>query len=397
MKFQQFLKIIVLIFTTLFISCKNETNIFEAFARKPKEIQHLKKLLRQQKTEAKEIDFYFADLFKNKNVNGAILVAQNDHIIYENAHGYSNYETKELLTVHSSFQLASVSKQFTAVAILMLYERGLLNLTDSVQKFFPNFPYHNITIHQLLCHRSGLPAYTYFCENFTDRKTPIDAADVLKIMIEKQPQRYYPPDFKYTYSNTGYMLLSEIVAKVSGKSFSDFLNDSIFKPLGMKNTFLYSEKNSNLPSNVELTTGYHSDWSEAYRTYQDGVFGDKGVYSSAEDLFRWDLALNNGLLLLPETLELAYTPHNKELSNEENYGYGWRISITESGEKMVFHGGWWRGYTSLMVRFPEKKTFVVILCNKMNRSFQINYHNLLHIFFPEDFNLMNDSLVGVSD
>jgi len=192
-------------------------------------------------------------------------------------------------------------------------------------------------------------------------------------------------------------LLSEIVAKVSGKSFSDFLNDSIFKPLGMKNTFLYSEKNSNLPSNVELTTGYHSDWSEAYRTYQDGVFGDKGVYSSVEDLFRWDLALNNGLLLLPETLELAYTPHNKELSNEENYGYGWRISITESGEKMVYHGGWWRGYTSLMVRFPEKKTFVVILCNKMNRSFQINYHNLLHIFFPEDFNLMNDSLVGVSD
>ena len=171
---------------------------------------------------------------RNANFSGVVLIGQKDSVLYERACGYANIRENLPNTDTTAFQLASVSKQFTAVAILQLYERGKLRLTDSVAKYLPGFPYPDITIHQLLVHRSGLPNYHYLC----DRKPMLDDPyfsnqQIVAELIEANAGRYYLPNRRFQYSNTGYAVLAAVVEAVSGLKFENYLEDNIFKPLGM--------------------------------------------------------------------------------------------------------------------------------------------------------------------
>ena len=165
-----------------------------------------------------QVDSLFRHLHKKKGFNGTVLVTKYDQIIYRGAFGYADFKTKDTLSTQTVFQLASVSKQFTAVAVMMLKEQGKLNYDDSLQVYIPDFPYKGITIKQLLTHRSGLPNYTYFSDKlWPDRKVDLNNDDVLSMMAVHKPNIYYQPDRTFSYSNTGYALLASVVEKATRK------------------------------------------------------------------------------------------------------------------------------------------------------------------------------------
>lgn len=331
-----------------------------------------------------KIDSWFKKLYRNSRFNGNILVAQNGVILYENSYGYADYKHKDTLSLKHRFQIGSVSKQFTAMAIMILHQRGLINYSDSIQKFFPEFPYKGITVYQLLTHRSGLSNYNYFCDFYTDRETTIHNKDVLQLMIDSMPAPYYPPNQGFHYCNTNYALLAAIVEQVSGMPFENFANKEIFNKAGMWNTTIFV-KDKHQPI-YKAAKGYHYKWVEALHTYQDGVTGDKGVYTTVEDLLRWDKALYEDKLIPDSSLQRAFEYPAVRTNSIHAYGFGWRLRKCVDGSKIIYHGGWWRGFNALFVRDIKNKVTIVILSNIRTRSFSNSYHELLGIFDPERMN-----------
>jgi len=328
-----------------------------------------------------QVHTFFTNLSKYQGFNGVVLIGQHQQVFYADSFGYANFASRDSLTLNSSFQVASVSKQFTAVAILQLYQDGKLRLDDSVQKFIPDFPYQGITIHQLLCHRSGLPNYHYFLS-----RTPLSGEalvnnnQVISYMIEQHPQAYHNPNRRFQYSNTGYMLLAEIVEKASGIPFEEYLKQQIFDPLEMTSTFVWhGAPEHDYP---DKTTGYIYHWRKAEDNYLDGALGDKGVYSSVNDLFKWDQGLYSGKIINSDTLALAFRPVGKPLKSLSNYGYGWRMFNYGPDEmKILYHGGWWHGYRSLLVHIPADSTTIVVLKNRSSGA-RIGVRTLLKMLYP---------------
>ena len=313
------------------------------------------------------LDSIFTQLHKKRGFNGTVLVTKYDKVMYKGAFGYSDFSRKDSLTTQTAFQLASVSKQFTAMAIMMLKEQGKLAYDDSVQQYIPDFPYPGITIRQLLTHRSGLGNYTYFSDElWPDRNKPITNQDVLQLMATHQPPVYYPPNTHFDYSNTGYMLLASIVEKASGKPFATYLQKHIFGPLDMKNTFTYSNNVATLTGKV--ATGHTGGRRKRSPDYLDTVLGDKGIFSTVEDLYKWDQALYTQQLVKQETLEEAFTGSRKK-KRDEDYGFGWRIKTVESGDTIVYHGGLWHGYATYLLRNPKDHSALIVLSNVPNGSF----------------------------
>lgn len=304
---------------------------------------------------------YFDNFIRKSGFSGAVLVGEAGKILYSGAAGFAEYNTRRKNETSTPFQLASVSKQFTAVSILMLKERGLLHLEDSVQVFFPDFPYHGITVRMLLQHRSGLPNYIYFCDDYLqDKSYLLSNSFVMALLSKAHPPAYYPPDVRFDYSNTGYMVLASIVEKVSHMPYAEFLKQNIFIPLEMKDAFLV---NQNDPNKSRAAYGHQFRNRPLAVVFLDGVMGDKGIYASVEDLFKWDQALYAGTLLKPETLEEAFTPGARKHTARHNYGFGWRIYYRDDSLKILYHAGWWQGFESMLVRIPEKRTTMVFLKN----------------------------------
>ncbi len=328
--------------------------------------------------DAARIDSFFNNRFKRGLFNGAVLFAEGDRIVYKNAFGFANFRKKDSLKIDSPFQLASVSKPITAAAIQLLHQRGKLSYSDSLRKFFPDFPYENITVHLLLIHRSGLSNYMYFAEDLWEDKTiPLKNKDVISMMIEHQPKRYYLPDKKYNYINTNYALLASIVEKVSGKSFQDFVKTEIFDPLEMNNSFIYS--NDTIKALPDEVRGYITRRRPVNDTYLNGVVGDKGVYSTVEDLFKFSRSLFENTLLDSSEIDSAYTLAHKELYDNDNYGFGWRINKRTDGTKIIYHTGWWKGFRSYLIRdLPTEKTIVVL--TNITKSGIISTTELLDLY-----------------
>ncbi|MER2996664.1 serine hydrolase domain-containing protein [Pontibacter populi] len=313
------------------------------------------------------LDSIFKKLHKKRGFNGTVLVTKYDQVLYKGAFGYTDFSSKDTLTTQTAFQLASVSKQFTAMAIMMLKEQDKLAYDDSVQQYIPDFPYHGITIRQLLTHRSGLGNYTYFSDElWPDRSKPITNQDVLQLMATHQPPVYYQPDTHFDYSNTGYMVLASVVEKASGMPFATFLQEQIFAPLEMKNTFTYSKDVATLTGKV--ATGHTGGRRKRSPDYLDTVLGDKGIYSTVEDLYKWDQALYTRKLVKKETLEEAFTGSRKK-KKAEDYGFGWRITTVTSGDTIVYHGGLWHGYATYLLRNPKDHSALIILSNVPNGTF----------------------------
>ncbi len=195
------------------------------------------------------------------------------------------------MTDFNAFQLASVSKTFTATATLWCIEHGELALDDTITKFFPQLPYKGITVEQLLCHRSGLPNYLYFCSGKCDKGKYLNNQQVIDLMIKEKPAAYAKPDKKFEYCNTNYLLLASIIEKVTGERFPDFMRETFFEPLGMQHSFIYDVTDS---SQRKIAISYNSKWEIQHDDCFDGVVGDKGLYSTVHDMFLWDKAFYDG-------------------------------------------------------------------------------------------------------
>lgn len=307
--------------------------------------------------------------------NGTVLYAHNGEVKFSNAYGYANLRSKDPLTMESSFQLASVSKPITALAVLKLCDDKLLNLDDSVQQYIPNFPYHGISIRHLLSHRSGLSNYMYFSDEFWfDREVAITNKDILGLMVKHTPKPYYPPDRRYNYSNTNYAILALIVEEVSNMSFEAFIKLNIFLPLNMSTSLIYNK--SVHPDNFNQVVGYTGSRRVAENTYLNGVVGDKGVYASALDLFKLDQALYDTAFISHATLDEAFTLHHKDLRIWDNYGLGWRINAKDPDNKIVYHSGWWKGFHTYFIRELGSKKTLIILSNT-DRSSSLGIRDLL--------------------
>ena len=317
-----------------------------------------------------QVDSIFRYLHKRKGFNGTVLVTKYDQIVYKGAFGYADFRSKDTLTTQTIFQLASVSKQFTAMAIMMLKEQGKLQYDDSLQQHIPDFPYKGITIRQLLTHRSGLPNYTYFSDElWPDRKVDLSNDDVLSMMAVHKPNIYYQPDRTFSYSNTGYALLASIVEKASGMPFADYMKEQIFGPLKMTNTYLFSHELVEQTNRV--ASGHIGGRRKRSPDYQDTVFGDKGMYSTVEDLYKWDQALYTQKLVSRETLKEAFLPTGKINQRTESYGFGFRLKQVESGDTVIYHGGLWHGFNTYFLRNPKDHSSIIVLSNLTNGS--LNY------------------------
>ena len=311
-------------------------------------------------------------VFSNQHkagMNGVVLYAEQGQIIYEKAFGYRdlNKRHKDSLRIDDAFQLSSDSKMFTAEAIMLLKAQGKLDYDDDVRKYIPELPYEGVTIRQLLTHRSGLPRYDSMADKYwPDRKKPFSNEALIKMLSEKRPKVYGAPDAAYFYNNINYALLASVVERVSGERFEDFMREHIFEPCGMEHSYIYSMRDEAtvsmyLPVEVHGHDMYRSGPVKAQNDYLNGVMGDKIMFSTVEDLFKFNLALDNHLLL-PDSLQAdAFMPGSPDWKNNENYGFGWRLS--KEHPNVYFHYGWWKGYRSAILRDVQYRRFLVVLTN----------------------------------
>ena len=319
-----------------------------------------------------DFERYYAEIkefYENKLVrtgfNGGILVAKKGQVIFEEYHGFYDLVKKDSLNKHSAFHIASVSKTFTAMATLKLAQMGKLNINDDVKKYFPAFPYDGVTIRLLLSHRSGLPNYIYFMDKLGwNKKQHCTNEDVLDYLIKYKPKPMSRPDVHFAYCNTNYALLGLIIEKASGESYADFLQQEFFSPLNMKDTYIYDNQRD---SATAMPSYDYRGRREAF-TYLDCGIGDKNVYSTPEDLLKWDQALYTNEIFSKQTLQEAFTPYSNEKPGIRNYGYGWRMNVYPNGKKIIYHNGWWHGNNAAFIRMIQDSVTIIILGNKYNRN-----------------------------
>lgn len=325
---------------------------------------------KKHKESAIEIDKYFFKRHKKNQFYGNVLFAEKGKVIFAKSYGYKKNKNWPNVSLESTFQIASVTKTFTAVAILMLHEQGLINIDDSVTKYIPELPYddYNIKISNLLSHTSGLSKYTHFCDNpaniWPDKDCSISNEDVVQIIKNIEPDLAKTPGKKFYYANTNYILLATIIERVTGLKYHDFISEKIFIPLEMKSTRSYFREND--AELINPVKGYESNFREAINIYLNGCEGDKGIYTNVHDLLKFDQALYSEKLLKQETLELAFIGRSKPKKhlNNVNYGFGFRmLEMPKTNEKIVYHNGWWKGFRAYFVRRIEREQTVIILTN----------------------------------
>jgi len=323
------------------------------------------------------LDEYMTGQHKYFQFNGNVLVAKNGKPIYQGALGYADYNTKRMLNDSSVFELASLSKQFTAMGIMILKEKKQLSYDDNVKKFLPDFPYDNITIRLLLTHTSGLPSYEDQFEKNWDRKKIAFNKDVIEMLQRLKDTLFFKPGSKWKYSNTGYALLASIIEKVSGQSYNDFMLKNVFQPLGMTHTFIYNTRRSTnkIPSNYALGYVYSDslkryilpDSLKAYDMvyYLDGIVGDGCVNSTTIDLFKWDRALYTNTLVSKSTLDEMLSPLVQTSSADTTSFYGFGVMVQPHSEKgkVISHTGSWPGYRTTIVRRPDVDETIILLSN----------------------------------
>ena len=286
----------------------------------------------------------------------SVLVLRDGQAIVQKSYGMANLEAREAITPATNFRLASVSKQFNSAAILLLAEQGKLSIDDPVQRWLPSLPQSNITIRHLLTHTSGLIDY----EDLMDPKdtSQIHDSGVLELLSHEN-RTYFEPGKGYRYSNSGYALLSLIVEKASGQRYADFLHDHIFQPLGMQHTVAYENGISTVAHRAYGYTFEDGRWTRTDQSTTSAVLGDGGIYSSIDDLQRWDAALYDERLLHAASWQQAFTPATKTDEPDVEYGFGWRIT----GETL-WHSGETVGFRNVIVRYPQRHVTVVVLTNR---------------------------------
>jgi CubicO group peptidase (beta-lactamase class C family) len=302
-----------------------------------------------------DIDAYVTERMNPYGSGFGIAVMQDGEIAFANGWGMANISEEYPFTPDTPNNIASLTKQFTATAILILYERDSLDLDSKIVEHFPEFPaeWSEVTVHHLLIHQSGIPNYTDLIDSTPERYDGLTNQKALDLVLQN-PELDFPPGEQTRYSNTGYLILAQLVEKITGKSYPDFLQEAIFEPLEMQSTFVHSEEvvkppNMALPYN-ENNVLYDVD---CY------TFGDGGIYSTLNDMFKWDQSLYTEQIISRTTLELALTGYT---GGENNFGYGWMVG-SHNGYPSYRHGGFFLGFLNYIYRIPGKHFTYLMLSN----------------------------------
>mgnify|MGYP002621517280 CR=1 FL=1 len=296
-------------------------------------------------------------------VGAAVMAIDDGKLIFQHAWGKLCLDSADICTATTNFRIASVSKQFTATAILLLVDRGSISLDDTLNRFFPESPdyWRRITVHQLLTHTSGLPDYEKLIpEGTTLQLTDLNVLELLR--ATKEP--LFDPGEKFAYSNSGYTLLGLIVESMAHRPFQQFMRTEIFAPLGMDRSVLYVAGMNRIS---ERAYGHELDsdnqWIVADQSVTSAVRGDGGIYSSLEDLQKWIASLDQHSLLSESSYLKMFTPQVRSDRGQQDYGYGWFLD-TYHGERRAMHAGSTRGFSLMLQGFPDRRAAVVILLNR---------------------------------
>ena len=315
----------------------------------------------------------------SEKLNGVMLVAVRDTVLLEYAYGElrltgepprRDVAEDNRITETTLFDLASISKQFTAAAVLQLCAQGKLDLNDTITHYFPNLPYSGVTIRHLLTHTSGLPEYFDFKYTVYGSSAFVDNKQLIRVLEQQKYAKKFATGTKFEYVNTNYAILAALVTKVTGVPFEEYVHEHIFKPAGMTHSFYVAQRSKH--PECSIASGHYSNGAPLPLYYLDGSIGDKGMYSNVNDLFLWKKALFDDFKIVPEKwVEAAILPENI-LKNgkfpEDLYGYGFHLEDNPSYGMLVYHGGLWRGFHHVMLYYPNEDIFVVFLSNYCNRA-----------------------------
>ncbi len=301
------------------------------------------------------------------NFNGCVLVAEGGRLVYVAGLGYEDRHSQaQPIDTASRFELASVSKPITAVAVLQLMEQGRVDLDRPYADYVAEFPDRRITVRMLLNHTSGLPDYLNdewrFTQAFKSYRR-LDNDSLLYLLIKHRVQPTFTPGKRFSYSNTGYALLANLVERVSACRFEDYLREQVFRVAGMHNSFAARRLPAAHEARCVRPYRSISFADSSYYHYRTGVLGDKGIWTTAADLWRFDRALRAGLLLQPRTLELASVESCTIDDREVPYGLGWRLREIDPLRTVVYHQGFWYGFNPSYTRYPYADRTIIVLHN----------------------------------
>lgn len=361
--------VIVIIITSLLFDAsppKSHAGILTAIEEDSHKLGTYLRILKQP-----GIDSIFTHLHQKRRFNGTVLVMQEGETLYKKSFGFANLRTKERLDEHSAFQLASVSKIFTATAVLLLQQDGLLNIDDNLTEHLPGWPYEKMTIKNLLNHRSGMARYmavaSWYWKNW---RTDMSNDDVLKQYVRHKPPIFFRPNRNFNYCNTNYVILASLVEKVSGKPFEVFMKERVFEPLEMNDAMIYGRgQNMEIPHEAIGYKAGRRGYYKAPNDYIDGVWGDKNMFASISDLEKFEDGLRKHELLDETHTELMFEPGSGR--RRYNYGLGWRLRRGE--QSFMYHFGWWRGYRTCYLKDPENDLTLIILTNRDHPGLNVDY------------------------
>lgn len=306
-----------------------------------------------------------------------VLVVENDRVVHAKGYGLADMEHRVAMQTNTRFELASVSKPITALAILMLVERGQLSLDDRLCKFFPEFSRFadKVTIRHLLNHTSGMPDYMSLVSS-----DDLSYRTILHTLASEQ--LYFQPGEHYSYSNSGYMILAQIVEKVSEQRFAEFMHKNVFLPAGMKHTLIYDERHPRVADLAVPYTQNGTSFTAVPVSALDVIYGDGSVRTNVIDMYRLDRALRSGKLLSARSLATAYHAGKLNDGSETGYGFGWYIR-TRNQTRIIGHSGSWGGYRTAWVRCRDRNLTVVVLSNLMETDSWSVAEQVADIYLPK--------------
>ena len=309
-----------------------------------------------------EVDKLLSENYSGNNPGVTALIYKKDKVVYRKAFGIANMELQVKMIPENVIEIGSITKQFTAVAILMLAEQGKLSVDDEITKFIPDYPANGktITIHQLLNHTSGIKSYTGMAGFINFVRQDHSPDDIINFF--KNESMDFDPGEKYLYNNSGYVLLGYIIEKISGQSYEDFLIEHIFTPLKMKNTF-YGSKTNLIPNRAEGYTPNAKGWQKAIPSGMSWAYAAGAIMSNVDDMLLWHKSVHNNTLISAESKAKAFTNTTLNNGDPTNYGYGWAMGKI-NGSPSIEHGGGIFGYTTAGIYIPDENIYVIVLTNR---------------------------------